>query len=255
MSLAAFQDAFAEALLTIELSDEKISNIPHLPQSPMLKKQFEVYRTRSRKGLRRILASAYPTVEEILGQEAFQFTSDSFFLDHPPQSVDPISICEKFAFYIESIEVNKELPHLADIASIDFGCFQSKQAIDAASVDTGIFTSLSPEQLASRKVQLHPSCFWMSSPYAIYDFWQLHHSEEAPSNFKHDAPQEVVILRIGANIRIYRASSGLVKTLDSLDDGDPLSLALQNGATAEPAFNAVATIQFLIKNNLVVSLY
>jgi hypothetical protein len=46
-----------------------------------------------------------------------------------------------------------------------------------------------------------------------------------------------------------------VKVLDALDAGETLNGALVQGSAADPEFNAVAAIQFLIQNNLIISLY
>ncbi len=255
MSLAAFQDAFSKLLLAPTISDGEVEGIPYLPPSPTLTKQFKVYRKQFLSGLHSVLASAYPTVKNVIGNIAFKSASDDYFMLHPPQNVDPILICEEFSAYIEGLEINHQWPYLADLATIDLGCFQSKQAIDASAVNKSIFTALPPEQLASHKIQLHPSCFWISSPYAIYDIWQKHNSNTESADIQIDTPQELVILRSTPNIRVYKANPGLVKTLDALDSGEPLNTALEQGSLADPTLNPVTTIQFLIHNNLVINLY
>ncbi|MCR6650914.1 MAG: hypothetical protein NVV73_05170 [Cellvibrionaceae bacterium] len=46
-----------------------------------------------------------------------------------------------------------------------------------------------------------------------------------------------------------------MKVLDAIDAGETLNSSLLQGSAADPEFNAVAAIQFLIQNNLIISLY
>jgi hypothetical protein len=65
----------------------------------------------------------------------------------------------------------------------------------------------------------------------------------------------VVIIRPKLNVEVHRADAGLVKTLDALDGGATLNNALMQGNLADAGFNAVGAMQFLIQNDLIISLY
>ena len=255
MQLADFQDAFVAALLNPNVSENELERIRFLPASPILTKQIDVYRSQFLKGLRNILIEAYPTIHSIMGDLNFKSVSDEYFLQSVPKNIDPVLICENFASFIDDMEHDNEQPYLADLATVDLGCFQAKNAIDAEAEDKKIFTELSPEELAKRKIQLHPACYWLSSPYAIYDIWQHYNVQSNDNNFVKDTPQELIILRSGSNIRVYKATAGLVKTLDALDAGDAINTALQKGSAVDPKLDPMSTMQFLIHNNLVTSLY
>lgn len=255
MSLAGFQEAFSRALYSAELDPELVSQIPHLAASPRTLQQFAAYRERALQGLENILRSVYPTLAAVMGEEAFSRTARAFLLQRAPHSVDPVVIAEPFGNFLDLYAAEDNLPHLPDLATLDYGCFKARQAIEASAMNTRIFTDLSPEQLAARRIQLHPACFWMSSPYAIYDIWRFHHSPYSSKPLALDIPQEVVIIRPQLNVEVHRVDVGLVKVLDAIDAGETLNSSLLQGSAADPEFNAVAAIQFLIQNNLIISLY
>lgn len=255
MSLAEFQEAFSQALFSSEVTTETTAYIPHLSPSPLQTLQFGAYRKRALLGLADVLRDVYPTAEAVMGPEEFLAASDAYFLQHPPRAVDPILITEGFGPFLDQLAADKKPPHLPDVATLDFGCFKARQAIEASSMNTRIFTDLSPEQLAARRLQLHPACFWMSSPYAIYDIWRYHNSTFATKPLALNIPQEVVIIRPQLQVEVHRVDVGLVKVLDALDTGETLNDALMQGGAADPAFNAVGAIQFLIQNDLIISLY
>lgn len=259
MSLADFQEAFSQALLRPESDPAQIAQIPHLGHSPQHLLQFSAYRQHTLRCLADVLRDVYPTAEAVMGKDAFKAASDTYFLQKPPRSVDPILIAEDFAPFLETLlsaqPKERKLPHLPDVTTLDFGCFKSRQAIEASAMSTRIFTDLSPEQLAARRIQLHPACFWMSSPYAIYDIWRQHHSTFGTRPLTVDLPQEVVIIRPQLKVEVHRVDVGLVKVLDAIDSGETLNDAVMEGSRADSGFNAVAAIQFLIQNDLIVSLY
>jgi hypothetical protein len=260
MSLAEFQEAFSQVLFSPEVAPDAVAQIPHLSPSILQALQFGAYRKRALQGLGDVLREVYPTVEAVMGREAFSAVSDAYFLRHPPRAVDPVVLAEGFGPFLESLESSPETgekppAYLPDVATLDFGCFKARQAIDATAMNTRIFTDLSPEQLAARHIQLHPACFWMSSPHAIYDLWRFHHSTFASRPLDLNIPQEVVIIRPQLQVEVHRVDTGLVKVLDALDSGETLNQALIMGSAADKAFNAVAAIQFLVQNDLIISLY
>lgn len=255
MSLAGFQEAFSRALFSAELDPDLVAQIPHLEQSPRSLQQFAAYRERALKGLEDILLAVYPTAAAVMGEAEFSRAARAFVLQSAPSSVDPVLIAEPFGHFLDLYATEENLPHLPDIATLDYGCFKAQQAIEATAMNTRIFTDLSPEQLAARRIQLHPACFWMSSPYAIYDIWRYHHSLYSSKPLTVETPQEIVIIRPQLHVEVHRVDVGLVKVLDALDAGETLNGALMQGSAADPEFNAVAAIQFLIQNNLIISLY
>lgn len=260
MSIATFQDAFAGALLAPELDPSAVETIPRLGNSEITAKQFAVYREIALGNLRKVLAEVHPTVAKITSDEDFRRIGDAFFLKHPPHSVNPVLITELFAVFLEKMigDNPRELAeqhYLPDLASLDYGCYQARHAVDASAIHTRIFTELTPELLSARRIQLHPACFWLSSTYAVYDLWQQHQGQQKAAKVEIHHPQEVVIIRPQIKVEVHRVDMGLVKTLDALDAGETIHSAIMQGSFADAAFNAVGAMQFLIQNDLIVSLY
>src|SRR5688572_26597454 len=134
MSLAEFQEAFSQALFSSEVTTETTAYIPHLSPSPLQTLQFGAYRKRALLGLADVLRDVYPTAEAVMGPEEFLAASDAYFLQHPPRAVDPILITEGFGPFLDQLAADKKPPHLPDVATLDFGCFKARQAIEASSM-------------------------------------------------------------------------------------------------------------------------
>lgn len=258
MSLAEFQEAFTETLWQVELSTAEPFDVPHLPPSDLNIKRFTIYRRQMLRRLNRALQTVFPTVTQMLGTDAMRAASDAYFLAQPPTSVGQKAYSADFPVFLENWSLTEEKPYLPDVATLDLGCYRSRHAMDTEAIKTSIFTQLTPQQLAARRIKLHPACFWMASPFAICDIWrtqQPHHFAIPMMPNAIATAQEVVIIRPNIDVEVHRIDTGFVKALDALDEGQPIEQALLQGSLTDSSFNEVAALQFLIQNNLVASLY
>lgn len=255
MNLADFQDAFCKALFASEQDSEKVPHLPYLDQSPLAQLQFEAHKKRTFSELCGLLKQVYPTVAEVLGDEDLQQLAEIYFRKHPPQHPHPVEAVEMFAYFLESQPEAKAFPFLPDIATVDLGYNKALHAVNASTVSTGIFTELLPEELAAKRIQLHPACFWFSSSFAIHDIWRLHHSPVPPKTIDYHWPQDVIIVRPHLNVEIHKIDIGFTNALDRLDAGESLESAFVRANQIDKNFKAIAAMQFLIQNNLIVSVY
>lgn len=254
MNLAQFQDQLTQLLF-----DPKTSlaarDIPELEPTPTLDKQVELYRRQALDNLAAQMCRVFPICHRLLPPREFRSACDQYFLSSVPQAMDPMQYAKGFIAFLEGFTTEKDLPYLADVAMMDYGCYQARQAMDAVPVNSKMFTDASPEQLSNRRIQLHPACFWMSSSYAIYDIWQRFNTARPTQTVNSLKSQEVLIIRPQLRVEVHKVDIGFVKTLDALDAGETLNQALLQGNLADPQFNAMAALQFLIQNKLIIALY
>lgn len=254
MNLAHFQDQFTDLLFNAKSSltpDDLLDVAP----TPALAKQVEIYRQQALDNLHVQMRRVFPITQRLLAPGEFRAASDAYFLASAPSAIDPMQYAKRFSSFLEGFTTEKDLPYLADVAMLDYGCFQAKQSIDAEPTNSKIFTETPPEQLANRKIQLHPACFWMTSPYAIYNIWHRF-TTSRPTQLENSLlAQEVLIIRPQLRVEVHKIDPGFIKTLDALDEGQTLNDALMKGGAADPKFNAMAALQFLIQNKLIIALY
>lgn len=255
MSLAEYQEAFTQALLAPFPDGTEFSRIPDVQASPLASLQFRALRKQVLANLTQTLAKVYPTAAGLMGTTTFTTAARDYFLEYPPNAVDPVGMTAQFPAFIAQYRPALKIPHLADLATVDQGYYQAGRSESQSALSTQIFAELSPEQLAARKVKLHPSCYWFSSPYAVYDIWraQRNTTAAAPENFF--TPQDLLIIRPHLSVEIHKIDAGFVRTLDELDNGKSLGRALTLGNLVDKQFNTAAAMQFLIQNNLIVALY
>jgi hypothetical protein len=106
--LAAFQAEFAEALL----AERPIGPVTRAPG-------FAVYRNTSARGAVEALRAAFPTVDTLIGDEAFTHAALDYRAACPPQSPVMSDYGADFADFLAAQSWTGELPYLADVARLD----------------------------------------------------------------------------------------------------------------------------------------
>lgn len=254
MSLAQYQDAMFDFLFDKNAKLD-VHNLVMVNGEVDHSKQFDLIRQNTLSALHIELVRAFPITKRVLGANEFRRAAYDYFQAMVPQAINPMIYCQDFPEFLETFTTDKDIPYLADVATLDFGCYQSEHAMDASPIKNKIFTDMSPEELASKHLQLHPACFWMASPFSIYDVWYRFNSSTPKKTDASARAQEIVIMRSKNKVEVHKIDKGLIKTLDSLDSGETLNQSLNDGAIEDPSFNAVAAIQFLVQNGLIVAIY
>lgn len=106
--LAAFQAGFAEAVL----ADRPIGAVARSPG-------FAVYRNTCARGVVEALRAAYPTVDALIGEEAFTHAALDYRAASPPRCPVLSDYGADFAEFLAAQSWTGELPYLADVARLD----------------------------------------------------------------------------------------------------------------------------------------
>ena len=115
--LASFQEMFALSLL----AEQPIGAIASEPG-------FAVYRNTCARGAVEALRAAYPTVDALIGEEAFTGAALDYRSERPPRSPVLSDYGADFADFLARQPWTGELPYLADVARLDrlwLECFLS----------------------------------------------------------------------------------------------------------------------------------
>jgi hypothetical protein len=173
--LAAFQDAFAEALL----APEPVGSIARAAG-------FAVYRNTCALGVVEALRGAYPTVEALVGEEAFTAAALDFRAEQPPASPILSRYGARFAGFLARQPWTSELPYLADIARLDRLWLESHLAADRAPLRVAGPFPAGSTRYAGRHLTLHPATrfAWLETP--AMTIWLAH---RAPAGFDELEPE------------------------------------------------------------------
>ena len=181
--LATFQHGFAEALMAEGQAE------------PSFRSQaFAVYRNTAARGAVEALRASYPTVDMLLGDEAFTHVALEFRRQHPPKKPVLSDYGREFSGFLRCQPWTCELPYLADVAWLDWLWLESFLAPDAAA------TSMQPS--ARPSITLHPAArfAWTATP--AMTIWLAHRDPWSMPELEPDWVEEgALFTRQGLSVR------------------------------------------------------
>lgn len=126
----------------------------------------------------RALTAAFPTVQQLLGEESFDALAAALWHHHPPRRGDlALWGGELPAFVAADAQLAAE-PYLSDVARLDWAVHALEQAADAPSAPTGV-ERLANDEPATLALVLRDGAELIRSPHPIVTIWHAHRSDAA----------------------------------------------------------------------------
>jgi hypothetical protein len=209
-------------------------------------RRFAVYRNNVASGLANALATRFPVVKRLVGDEFFRAMAHVYATAELPRSPIMLYYGETFPAFIDDFEPARPVPYLGDIARVEMARGRAYHAADATPLDPDAFAALSPDQLAETRVRLHPSLSIITSLHPIYSIW---HMNQDPVRFTPVSPlakEAVLVARPRLKVRTQRITHGDAAFIRALAAGGTLADTVVAAQDAVPAFDAAESIAVLI---------
>ena len=169
LSLQQYQDHFAAALMTDDLSANAAGPLAALIAQP----GFNVHRNTVVKGCVDALQANYPAVARLVGDGWFRAAAAAYARAHLPERAMLLDYGARFAEFLARFAPAAALPYLADVARLDRFWTEVHQAPDQLPLSAAEVALLTPPQLASTVLVPHPAARWTwFDEQPIYSIWQ-----------------------------------------------------------------------------------
>ena len=215
--LATFQRDFAAALMA------------HGQVEPSFRSQaFAVYRNTSVRGAVEALRASYPTVDLLLGEEAFTQVAIEFRRELPPRTPVLSDYGREFAGFLQCQPWTCELPYLSDVAWLDWLWLESFLAPDTPPAPCRPNTSA--------RIALHPAArfAWTATP--AMTIWLAHRDPWSIVALEPDWIEEgALFTRPGSCVRAEPTDAALHRLLLECADRAPVADVVTRVAAAFPA--------------------
>ncbi len=168
------QTEFTQAIFTSELP------VPDGLENPFggpAGKRFDVYRNNVAVSLTEALATGFPTVRKLVGDDFFKAMAGVFLRAHPPEDPRLATYGGKFPGFLAGFDPVSHLPYLPDVARLDLGLRQSYHAADVTPLSV---VGLDPAQVLELRPRLSPATLILRSRFAAYDIWRFNAEAGAP---------------------------------------------------------------------------
>lgn len=191
--LAAFQDAFAGALI-----GEPAKLTPWLApdETPP---GLAVYRGSTTSGMIDALEANHPTVLQIVGRDWFRAAAGRFAAEHPPTEPSLLAYGAAFGAWLEHFAPSADLPYLPGIARLDRLWTEALFAADAPVLNACDFAAIPPARLPFLRVCVHPAVRWAVFDQGLPGLWLASRAGESELEIE-DTPQAMLVTRPATGI-------------------------------------------------------
>ena len=143
---------------------------------PGYERGLAAYRANAGALAERALAAAFPTLQQLLGEQAFGHLARAFWQRQPPQAGDMGLWGAALPAFIADAESLAEEPYLADVARLEWAVHEAERAADIG-VPQGL-NLLATQDPANLWLLLAPGTAVLSSAHPVVSIWQAHRSED-----------------------------------------------------------------------------
>jgi uncharacterized protein (UPF0276 family) len=238
-ALAASQQAFAAGLLDIAESAPALAAF----QGEGKQHCYALYRGNLTVTWRKTLASAYPVIAQLVGEEFFDALSAEYGRAHPSSSGDLNQFGAGFAGFLSTFPHTAELPYLPDMARLEWSLHRAHYAADAPAVSAADLAAVPPEAIEDACLPLRPACTPLAFGYSVVQLWQAHQPDGPPFPQHMDAPSHALMARPRWKTEVLPLSPAAYAALAVLHGGGNFGAALDAAFDIDETFDVAAHLQ------------
>jgi len=150
------------------------------PGGPSVQRGLAAYRANAGALAERTLAAAYPTVQQVLGDDSFAALARAFWFRHPPMAGDMGLWGADLAGFMADAESLAAEPYLPDLARLEWSVHAAERAADGPSDAQPVGLSLLAEHDPDALLfDLQPGTAVVVSQHPVVSIWQAHRSTAA----------------------------------------------------------------------------
>lgn len=148
-----------------------------LRDGPRLARGLQAYQANAGALAGRALAAAFPTVQQLLGDESFDALARAFWHAHPPQRGDVGEWGEALPAFVQADAQLADEPYLADVARVDWAVHAAERAADTPPPQ-GLMR-LAEGDPARLRLRLAAGTALVASPHPVATIWHAHRRSDA----------------------------------------------------------------------------
>lgn len=247
-SLPELQRCFADALLGTadDVPTDWIAANGLNPQA-----RVQIYQNLVFNNHAAALRTAYPVVLKLVSEDFFEVAAVRYLRDYGSASGNLQEYGAQFPAFLAQMPEVSSLEYLPDVARLEWARQESYLAADAAQLNPAVLTDMPEDDLAKLKLSLHPSVRLVVSDHPIWDIWMFCQQTAAEHLDLAGEGQSVLIWRDGHRLAMQPVDRGQRAFIATLLAGETLAAAQAGALAAEPSFNLVACLHWLLQTELI----
>jgi hypothetical protein len=203
------------------------------PAGTTLADRFAVYRNNVHVSLVDCLAQSFPIVHAQVGDEFFHAMARAYVQNHKPTSPQLIFYGDEFPDFIAGFEPAASLPWLRDLARLERAWSACWAAADDVALSIAALRNLQAGELATARIRAHPAAHLIRSAWPVGSLWQAHQLAQPDLSTLEWHPQNVLLTRPQAEVRLRVLDDSAARFTSALLDGESVEAAASVGPHIE----------------------
>lgn len=228
--LPADYSCFAQALCDPSLPPPSMLRVP---SGIDVGERFAIHRNNVHVSLIDALADRFPVVQALVGEEFFRAMARVHVQTCKPQSPVLAQYGDSFADFIDAHAPAASLPFLGDMARMEREWSRAWAAADEPAIDRGHLAHLGAAQLATARIRPHAAACLIRSAWPVAQLWQAHQCVAPDLSTIQWQPQNVLITRPDAEVRLQCIDAGAASIAAALFEGHNVTAAAAQAADTD----------------------
>ncbi|GJI95736.1 hypothetical protein RugamoR57_24540 [Duganella caerulea] len=248
-ALAASQQTFAGALFDARQTSAALA----LFKGERNEHRYALYRGNLSATWSKTLGAAYPVIQQLVGEEFFGGLAQAYGRAHPSDNGDLNRFGAHFAAFLRTFPHVADYPYLPDMATLEWTLHRAHYAPSADGVTAQQMAALTPEQIETARLTLHPACTLLASEWATISLWQAHQAGSGvPFPAELAAPDYGLVTRPRWKTQVLPLTAASHAALSVLAAGGAFGAALDAAFERDDDYDIAANLQQWIDHALIV---
>jgi hypothetical protein len=249
---AALDDPAADAALAAHLQSSSYSGDAG---EQRLGARIGLYRGSVRAARHRALASAYPVLAALGGEAWFEALALAYARAHPAHDADLNRFGATLPAFVERYETDLRYAYFGEVARLEWALHVATFAANATPLSVQQWHALGADRLASARLEVHPACAALASPYAVDAIWRAHQSDGGGAwPARVDAPSWSLVVRPQWRPLLLTHTEAAHLAFTAIQRGATLDEALDTAFAADPGFDFAGQWRAWIESGALVGL-
>ncbi|AXE34243.1 DNA-binding domain-containing protein [Chromobacterium phragmitis] len=214
-----------------------------------------VYRNNYRIGLIDALAHSHPVCRELVGEDFFAALAREYVKTHASESGNLHRYGADFADFIAGFEHCRELPYLADVASLEWAIHCCYYAVDAEPLAISALAGVAPEQWEALAFEPLPGIALRRASSPALSIWRAHRDHDSLEGLLARPPENALIRRENGQVQALPLDDARFDFYAALFAGAPLAQALEPAQARDPGFDLQAALLGLFQPPLLSAIH
>jgi len=226
--------------------------------APLLKggpQRLGIYRSNLGGHWSRALASGYPVLRQLVGNEFFDALARVFGRAHPSLDPDLNRFGAALPDFLAGFEPAAALPYAPDLARLEWLVHEAAYAADADSVASAPrFDDLTPAAFEAARARLHPSLRLFASRWAAPALWHAHQAPDAAFPVEMEKASYALVLRPRWQVEVKEIVEAEHAALACLAAGATFGVALDAAFALDEDFDVGGRLRAWVEEGLLLAL-